>query len=1025
MTTLAPPPVRPSYSSSVRYPSRSSSQTSRLGGFADGLPTPPESKAMTDIYYQNGHPPHLADRSFYQAGQSLDSLSWKTQNSSKPGVVHSQPSNPVKDVSYEPVQKSRNNSIASIFKIPEAIDSSGGSLTELAAEITCLFWFESATTLQNIEQSPTDAPFTKVLAPDTTPTMGFRKWVTTILATTQVTQNVVILALLFIYRLKKSNPQVSGKRGSEFRLLTIALMLGNKFLDDNTYTNKTWAEVSGISVSEIHVMEVEFLSNMRYNLYVSSAEWDGWMVKLGKFRKFLFDSSRVSVQRTMALNSPTSLALPQHKLPSPPSPIHNFVSSFNPTPLPPSQRVSPIRTFPESIVGSRKRSLDASSDEPPAKRAMQNMIPTPVSSSRLPAIYTPGSFTPSSAGNSSAHPRLPMPRIQTNIEPASGLPNSWNNQLPLPNSRAMSSVYPTQPTTPTTVPSNSLDPYHASFPAVLDSTQAGTPFTVRSVHGSPANQSFNSLTPTTRLSPSVFLNNRNSPYRPIRAVNTLLYPPPSASMQSPSRNIPFEQMHYQPLSKQSAERKVGVVPYLHHDPWTIPLQNKVIDLEVAASAPSPTVDPSVHTILIGHSMGGILATDTLLLLANEHFISSSSPEKDTDQKDTHRKEQMQRRQTSSGTGTADTAANTNNTSVNLESTPTADAGVQKSGLMFPYIRGILALDTPFLGINPGVVAYGAEQHYKTASSAYNTVSELGSAFGFSGWGSKSEPALPDKKRSKPAAAMLPATDAQADAAAAPKWQSWGKYAMFAGAAGAIAAGGAAALYSQKDKINMGWSWMTSHLEFVGCLARAEDLKARLKEVAKVTRENSLGFADVYGVLGKGAKEGVDEKMLEENKRRTFARLPPGPVEDGKVEFDGDGLRWVGTVNNKAQDEIGAHMSMFYPRDNPGFYNLGLLARSLLVEWVDGKWYGESENRADGSAGGKSHGEIGDDGWEKPDYHDEEAKTNEKEKNLGDAGDWEGLDGSNDEDFRMRDDVMAGSGDIGEDLENSVIVDKTA
>lgn len=58
--------------------------------------------------------------------------------------------------------------------------------------------------------------------------MGFLKWVTTILTTTQVTQNVILLALLFIHRLKNFNPGVSGKKGSEYRLLTIALMLGNK-----------------------------------------------------------------------------------------------------------------------------------------------------------------------------------------------------------------------------------------------------------------------------------------------------------------------------------------------------------------------------------------------------------------------------------------------------------------------------------------------------------------------------------------------------------------------------------------------------------------------------------------------------------------------------------------------------------------------------------------------------------------------------------------------------------------------------
>lgn len=66
------------------------------------------------------------------------------------------------------------------------------------------------------------------LAPDSLPTIGFLKWVTTIWTTTQVTQDVILLALLFIHRLKKFNSSVSGKKGSEYRLLTVALMLANK-----------------------------------------------------------------------------------------------------------------------------------------------------------------------------------------------------------------------------------------------------------------------------------------------------------------------------------------------------------------------------------------------------------------------------------------------------------------------------------------------------------------------------------------------------------------------------------------------------------------------------------------------------------------------------------------------------------------------------------------------------------------------------------------------------------------------------
>lgn len=92
-------------------------------------------------------------------------------------------------------------------------------------QIACLFWFEGMQKLKAIEDGLAIA---YSLAPEAVPTADFQKWVTSILSTTQVSQNVVLLALLFIYRLKKFNPTVRGKKGSEYRLMTIALMMGNK-----------------------------------------------------------------------------------------------------------------------------------------------------------------------------------------------------------------------------------------------------------------------------------------------------------------------------------------------------------------------------------------------------------------------------------------------------------------------------------------------------------------------------------------------------------------------------------------------------------------------------------------------------------------------------------------------------------------------------------------------------------------------------------------------------------------------------
>lgn len=64
-------------------------------------------------------------------------------------------------------------------------------------------------------------------------------------------------------------------------------MFGNKFLDDNIYINKIWVEVLGIGVNEIYVMEVEFLSNMRYSLLVFVEQWCVWLDKFVNVYEYL------------------------------------------------------------------------------------------------------------------------------------------------------------------------------------------------------------------------------------------------------------------------------------------------------------------------------------------------------------------------------------------------------------------------------------------------------------------------------------------------------------------------------------------------------------------------------------------------------------------------------------------------------------------------------------------------------------------------------------------------------------------
>lgn len=382
----------------------------------------------------------------------------------------------------------------------------------------------------------------------------------------------------------------------------IRLSLTATVLDDNTYTNKTWAEVSGISVTEIHIMEVEFLSNMRYNLYVSESEWGRWKAKLGKFGAFFEAASKFPPAETAPV-TPLAQSFP-HKLPSPPS-THstNSYSQFGPAAeshpsLPqrystaPPMHQSPIReiSFDQQ---SRKRSLDPASEFPSAKRMFHpelssgrsSMIPTPEATVDTPgtlAAYTPALSVSDSHSHSAdafpmeqkPMPRLPMPRIHTNVSQIGDAISSQLAPLSLPTQRAMSTVYPPssnswpQQTTPVTTnigPFSSMNLYSNPIPNLGSLSRSGSVFS--SAAASPST-TYNTATPTRPgLSPSYFLTNRSSPYRPVRNVNTLLIPPPPASLNNATRNIGHDQIHYQPLSKNSTERRVGVVPYLHHDAW--------------------------------------------------------------------------------------------------------------------------------------------------------------------------------------------------------------------------------------------------------------------------------------------------------------------------------------------------------------------------------------------------------------------------------------------------------------------------
>lgn len=293
-------------------------------------------------------------------------------------------------------------------------------------------------------------------------------------------------------------------------------------------------------------------------------------MKIDKFWRYF----KMASQAPLTLPSPVSVTHPA-VLPSPPTSMQASPPLLSAYPTNTSYnhngswpinyetpRPSPLSLLPDllpemsSQSSRKKRSYDEQLDEPPSKRVTRSTTSQPAANEAIPTLRQNLS-------------RLPTPNLSVSTTPSATYANFPHNLtlLPPPSSRSMSSVYTSTPVWPpqlamSVTPTTVVHPGHSH---TLSRSSYGTPprrhsprsmQELMSSNPSPVSATFNLGTPSLN-SPSFFLQQRSSPYKPVRPPNALLYPPPSASMHNYSTNI--DQMHYLPLGKRNDYRS-GVVP---------------------------------------------------------------------------------------------------------------------------------------------------------------------------------------------------------------------------------------------------------------------------------------------------------------------------------------------------------------------------------------------------------------------------------------------------------------------------------
>ncbi|KAF2086589.1 hypothetical protein K490DRAFT_74212 [Saccharata proteae CBS 121410] len=118
-----------------------------------------------------------------------------------------------------------------------------------------------------------------IIQPGRPAPQSFRKWVHQVLCATRLPSATILLSLHYLsVRMGQlsTGGQFKTADSQIFRFLTMALVLGSKFLDDNTFINKSWAEVSGIEVRELNALEANWLDAFDFKLHRDPYEPNGF-----------------------------------------------------------------------------------------------------------------------------------------------------------------------------------------------------------------------------------------------------------------------------------------------------------------------------------------------------------------------------------------------------------------------------------------------------------------------------------------------------------------------------------------------------------------------------------------------------------------------------------------------------------------------------------------------------------------------------------------------------------------------------
>ena len=105
------------------------------------------------------------------------------------------------------------------------------------------------------------------------PKISIKNYLKRILNYTEVEESTLIIALIYIDRLNQLSKVILTPYNIH-RLIFIAIFIAIKYNEDITFNFDYYAQVSGMSIKELQLIEIEFICLIKFRLYIDKEQYD-------------------------------------------------------------------------------------------------------------------------------------------------------------------------------------------------------------------------------------------------------------------------------------------------------------------------------------------------------------------------------------------------------------------------------------------------------------------------------------------------------------------------------------------------------------------------------------------------------------------------------------------------------------------------------------------------------------------------------------------------------------------------------